>query len=187
MTNPTSITTLSQIVISTEFTIWERGDASSESPPMPRAMTSVGIKIPIPYTPSPSHAQGTPVNITCLIFLLKNVLNESSGASVLVVLVSGTSIVTLLPRKYFTDFSASLTLPFDISHPGLWAKCMRVANVRPPRPVIMNKSSGQLVAVCQVRTIKKQRTATKIFPTEDEAFATPTINIFHLSGIISEI
>ena len=59
---------MNQLIINvrfTEFITDPKGPSLEVSKPeMPRLIISIGRKMPIPYTPSPEHPQGTPEKIT---------------------------------------------------------------------------------------------------------------------------
>ncbi len=80
----------------------------------------------MPYTPSPSQAQGMPLTTTLRQLAARNERKPcffwaEAGAGALVEPLSRVvSMVTSSPKKRRTSVSASATRPFEMSHPGLW-------------------------------------------------------------------
>ena len=127
-TNPGSMKKLMSVVTSTERSMCSTcctvsacaGSALSR----PRAMQSTGRKTPMPYTPSPSQAHGSPQKIARIVF--RPVPPGVAGADAPWCAPAGSRISTSGPSMALTAFSASATRPRLISQAGLsWARIRR--------------------------------------------------------------
>ncbi len=143
--------------------------------------------MPMPYTPSPSHAQGTPLNTSFLALRFRKSPIDSSESGDALSVEAGTVITASDPRKYFTDCSALAVMPFDISHPGLCAKRIRSRSMSPAMAVMMNSRLGHGDALSHDLIRKKHAVATIAPPSDAEALAVPTMKSFHRLGISSDI
>ena len=74
-----------------------------------------------------------------------------------------------------------------MSHPGLCSKRMRQSSMTTAMNATSSSSRFQRCGSPHSRNRKKQTAAAAMLPSDDAAFATPTISSLHRRGMISEI